>query len=162
MNVGYCLECKQEYNISWLLSLTYFRKEVAPDVTIQRNSNREHYHCLQFLLYLQIAKLSFISHITYLLVFAHRTGVSAIDSVLGEQEKQHLFWRENWGHKIGGQDGMRHWNALGSWCWYPSSLPEQKSLYQGLPIGATWMDLEIVILNEVSQRQIYITACMRI
>ena len=33
-------------------------------------------------------------------------------------------------------------------------------MYQGLLIGATRTDLEIVILNEVSQRLTYVTACM--
>ena len=62
--------------------------------------------------------MSFISHVTYLLVLAHRTGMSSVDGPggirgTGETRLVNLFWRENWGDRIGRQDGMRPWNGLG-------------------------------------------------
>ena len=44
------------------MSLTHFKSEVTVDVTIQRNSNTEHYRCPQLCLCLQTEVPSFISH----------------------------------------------------------------------------------------------------
>lgn len=56
------LRMQTKYNISWLLSLTHFKSEVTVDVTIQRNSNTEHYRCPRLCLCLQTEVPSFISH----------------------------------------------------------------------------------------------------
>lgn len=97
-----------------VLPLTYFKREVTLGVTIQRNSSVEHNLCPQFFLYLQ-RLLHFISHITYVLVPAHRIRESSVDhpgSIGGEENKDllTLFWRENWGDQTGRQkDGRSNW-----------------------------------------------------
>lgn len=49
----------------------------------KKNSNTELSLCPQFFLYLQIEVPNFSSYITYLLVPAHRTGVSSEDWLCG-------------------------------------------------------------------------------
>ena len=67
-------------NMSWLLPMTYFKREASDTgYDDQRNSYIEHHLCLQFSLYLQMEALIFSSHITYVFVPAYRMGVSSVD-----------------------------------------------------------------------------------